>query len=160
MAHSIDLENLADALPNFDEALADPRMRPLGMVGGLSLVVVGALLQLPLFSTFWTTVVSGVLVFVGVPLFSVGLAAPEPAGEPELLQLGIELSPAQRRIVGVGSLFVLLSPMIVAVFGPMVGFSAGVWMTAALFAMLGAVLIMTGFLAYTSKHLGETVAAS
>jgi hypothetical protein len=159
MDGSLDIEHVAETLPNFDKVLADPRLRPLGLVGGLSLLVVGALLQLPVFSTFWTTVVSGIFIFVGVPLFSVGLAAPEPAAQPEMLELGIELSADQRRIVGVGSMFLLLSPMIVAAVGPLVKFNDGLWMTASLFAVLGAVLIMTGFLAYTSKHLGEKTVA-
>lgn len=156
MDRSLDIGHVAETLPDLDALLDDPRLRPIGLVGGLSLVLVGALLQLPVLNSFWTSVVSGVLVFVGVPLFSVGLAAPEPQSEADLFTLGIELSAPQRRIVAVGALLVLFSPMVVAALGPVLGFSQGIWIAAAVFALLGSVLILTGFIAWTSQHLGET----
>lgn len=153
MDRSLDVGHVAKMLPDLNDYLADPRLRPIGVVGGFSLVLVGALLQLSLWNTFWTPVVSGVLVFVGVPLFCVGLAAPEPEAEGNLFNLGIELTATQRRIVATGSLLVLLSPMVVAALGPILEFSLGVWLTAAVLAMLGSVLILTGFVAWTSRNI-------
>lgn len=156
MDRSLDVGHVSETLPDLRYALEDPRLRPLGLVGGFSLVLVGALLQFPPLNGFWTSVVSGVLVFVGVPLFCVGLAAPEPDAEDDPFNLGIELSPEQRRIVAIGSLLVLCSPIVVAVLGPAVGFSLAIWLAAAAFALVGAVLILTGFIAWTSRRLGET----
>jgi hypothetical protein len=156
MARSLDVGHVAETLPDLHTFLADPRLRPIGVVGGSSLVVVGALLQLSPWSTFWSSVVAGVLVFVGVPLFCVGLAAPEPAEPHGLLTLGIDLTPDQRRAVANGSLLVLISPVTVATLGPLFDFAVGVWLAAALLALVGSVLILTGFIAWTSRRLGET----
>lgn len=155
MGRSLNVEHVAEVLPDLYRYLEDPVLRPIGLVGGCSLVLIGALLQLPVWSTFWTSVVSGVLVFVGVPLFCVGLAAPEPAQEDDMFRLGFELSPEQRRIVATGAMLVLFSPIVVAALGPPFGFSPGIWLTASLFALIGSVLIMTGFIAWTSRHIGE-----
>jgi|GEM_PF-829588 len=156
MARSLDVGHVAETLPDLNTFLADPRLRPIGLVGGSSLVVVGALLQISPWNTFWSSVVAGVLVFVGVPLFCVGLAAPEPEKPDGLFTLGIELTPDQRRAVATGSLLVLVSPITVATLGPLFDFAAGVWLTAALLALTGSVLILTGFLAWTSRRLGES----
>ncbi len=156
MDRSLDVGHVAETLPDLHRLLEDVRLRPIGLVGGFSLVLVGALLQFPLWNGFWTSVVSGVLVFAGVPLFCVGLAAPEPEGEDDPFSLGIELTAEQRRIVGVGSLLILLSPAVVAALGPVVGFTPGTWLVAALLALSGAVLVLTGFIAWTSRRLGET----
>jgi hypothetical protein len=155
MDRSLDVEHVAAQLPDLDEVLDDARLRPIGLVGGFALVLVGALLGLPLANTFWTSVVSGILVFVGIPLFSVGLAAPEPDNEAGIFSFGIELSREQRRVVGIGSLLVVFSPITVAVLGPVLGFVTAVWLAAAVLAVLGSVLILTGFVAWTSKKLVE-----
>lgn len=156
MDHSLDVGHVAEALPDLHRLLEDPRLRPIGLVGGFSLVVVGVLLQLPVWNSFWTSVVSGVLVFVGVPLFCVGLAAPEPEAEDDPFRLGIDLTPRQRHLVAAGSLLVLVSPIAVATLGPVLGFSLTVWFAGATFALSGSVLILTGFVAWTSRRLGET----
>ena len=156
MERSLEIGRVAEALPDLNDSLADPRLRPIGLVGGFSIVIVGALLQLPVWNSFWATVLSGVLVFVGVPLFCVGLAAPEPPEEDDLFRLGIELTESQRQIVASGSLLVLISPMIVAAAGPYVGFGLPLWLAAATFALVGSVLVLTGFIAWTSRRIGET----
>jgi hypothetical protein len=155
MDSSLDVEHVAEQLPDLDGVLDDTRLRPIGLVGGFSLVLVGAVLGLPLADTFWSSVVSGVLVFVGVPLFSLGLAAPESNDESDLFTLGIELTHEQRRIVAIGSLLVVFSPITVALFGPAVGFATSVWLAAATLAVVGSVLILTGFIAWTSRTLVE-----
>lgn len=156
MDRSLDVGHVAETLPDLDAFLADPRLRPVGVVGGFSLLLGGALLQLPLGNSFWASVVSGVLVFVGVPLFCVGLAAPEPQGNADMFKLGVQLTSTQRRIVASGSLLVLLSPMVVAAFGPVFEFGLGVWLAAAVCALFGSVLILTGFVAWTSRNLVGT----
>lgn len=156
MDRSLNVGHVAETLPDLESYLEDSRLRPIGLVGGFSLVLVGALLQFPVWNGFWTSVLSGVIVFVGVPLFCVGLAAPEPEEEDDLFALGMELSPDQRRIVATGSLLVLASPMVVAALGPSFGFSSAIWLAAAVFALLGSVLILTGFIAWTSRRLGES----
>ncbi|ACV47914.1 conserved hypothetical protein [Halomicrobium mukohataei DSM 12286] len=156
MDRSLDIEHVARELPDLDAVLDDTRLRPIGLVGGFALVLIGALLGLPLANTFWTSVVSGVLVFVGIPLFSVGLAAPEPDDGWEIFTLGVDLTREQRRIVGIGSLLVVFSPITVALLGPILGFATAVWLAAAALAVLGSVLILTGFIAWTSRKLVES----
>lgn len=151
----LDVGHVAEQLPDLDAVLDDTRLRPIGLVGGFSLVLLGALLGIPTISSFWSSVVSGVLVFVGVPLFSLGLAAPETDDESDLFTLGIDLTRKQRRIVAAGSLLVVFSPITVAVLGPVVGFAMSVWLAAAALAILGSVLILTGFIAWTSRTLVE-----
>lgn len=155
MDRSLDVGHVAEQLPDLDALLDDVRLRPIGLVGGFGLVLIGALLGLPLTSSFWGSVVSGVLVFVGVPLFSVGLAAPEPDDESDLFNLGVDLTREQRRIVASGSLLVVFSPITVAVLGPPLGFATSVWLAAAALAVIGSVLILTGFIAWTSRTLVE-----
>ena len=156
MPRSLDVGHVSETLPALDTVLADPRLRPIGLVGGSALIVVGVLLQIPIWDSFWTNVLSGVLSFVGVPLFCVGLAAPEPEKPDDPFRLGVELTPAQRRVVAVGSLLVLFSPIAVATVGPLFDFALGVWLAAAVLALVGSILILTGFVAWTSRRLGQT----
>jgi len=155
MKGSLDVGPVAESLPGLDDVLAHPRMRPIGLVGGFGLVLTGALLGLPAESGFFAAVVSGVLVFVGVPLFCVGLAAPEPADESSPFRLGVDLTPLQRRVVAGGAGLVLVAPMTVAILGPVLGFPNLLWLLAATIALVGSVLMLTGFVAWTSRTLGE-----
>lgn len=153
MGLSLDPGDVADGLPALSAVVADPRMRPIGLVGGFALVLVGALLQIASAAAFWNAVVAGVLVFVGVPLFALGLAAPEPEGT--RFRLGVDLTAAQRRIVAIGSGLVVASPVVVAVLGTLAGFADWVWLTGAALALVGAALILTGFIAWTSGAVAE-----
>lgn len=152
----LDLEGVTEPLPSVDRLLADPRLRPFGLVGGFTIVLVGALLQLPPVGGFWATAVSGTLVFVGVPLFCLGLAAVEPASEGDPFRLGIELNDDQRRLVGVGAIQILVAPVILGALGELVGYVTWVVFLAGVFALLGSVLVLTGFVAWTSRTLAET----
>ena len=153
MGISLEPGAVAEELPSLGGIAGDPRMRPIGLVGGFLLVLLGALLQIAGGTAFWNTVVSGVFVFVGVPLFAMGLAAPEP--ERELFRLGIDLNDTQRRIVAVGSVLVVSSPIAVAILGTVAGFADWVWLTGAGLALVGAALILTGFIAWTSAAVSE-----
>lgn len=155
MKGSLDVGPVAESLPDLDDVLANPRLRPIGLVGGFGLVLSGAMLSLPADSGFYAAVVAGVLVFVGVPLFCVGLAAPEPPEESSPFRLGVELTRIQRRVVGGGAGLVLVAPMTVAIMGPVLGFSDLLWLLAATIALVGSVLILTGFVAWTSRELVE-----
>lgn len=151
---SIDPGRVARNLPALDAVLHDPRLRPIGLVGGAAALLLAAVLQVTPLSSFWSAVVSGVLAFVGVPLTAVGLAAPEPA-EGSLFHLGVNLNAMQRRVVVAGSVLVLLAPIIVATLGPAVGFADWVWVLAAVVAFVGAVLVLAGFVAWTSRVIAE-----
>lgn len=157
MKLSIDPGEVAEGLPALDAVAADSRMRPIGLVGGFVLVVLGALLQFVGGSVFWNSVVAGVLVFVGVPLFAMGLAAPEP--DRDRFRLGVDLSATQRRVVAVGSFCVVASPILVAILGVLAGFADWVWLAGAAVAIAGAVLIFTGFVAWTSGQIAEPSSA-
>lgn len=152
---SIEPERVTEDLPDLDAILDDPRLRPLGVVGGATALGLAVLLQVQPVNDFWSAALGGVLAFVGVPLLAVGLAAPEPEDEGARFHLGIDLTHTQRRVVVTGSLLVLASPMIVAVVGPFVGFATWVWLVAAGVAFVGAVLILTGFVAWTSGAIAE-----
>ena len=158
MGLSLDPGDVADDLPALDAVVADPRMRVIGLVGGFALVVLGALLQIGGGAVFWNTVVAGVFAFVGVPLFALGLAAPEPAHP--LFRLGIDLTTTQRRVVAVGSGLVFSSPILVAVLGTLAGFANWVWLVGAGVALLGAALILTGFVAWTSGVIADPSSSS
>jgi len=147
MGLSLDPGAVAGDLPSLDSVAGDPRMRPIGLLGGFLLVLLGALLQIG-GGAFWNTVVAGVLVFVGVPLFAMGLAAPE--SEESLFRLGINLTATQRYVVALGSLAVLSSPVLVAILGTITGFADWVWLAGAAIALIGSALILTGFIAWTS----------
>jgi len=155
MRLSVDPEGVAQDLPDLDGILDDPRLRPMGVLGGTGTLAVAALLQIHPGEPFWSAVVGGVLAFVGVPLLAVGLAAPDPDDDDALFRLGVNLTHLQRRVVAGGALLVLSSPMLVAVVGPFVGFADWVWLVAALVAFLGAVLILTGFVAWSSRAIAE-----
>lgn len=153
MRLSLDPGEVAAGLPTLDAVVADSRLRPIGLVGGFVLVLLGALLQFVAAGAFWNAVVAGVLVFVGVPLFAMGLAAPEPDGD--RFELGIDLTTTQRRAVAVGSVAVLASPIVVAILGAIAGFADWVWLAGAALALIGAALILTGFVAWTSGEIAE-----
>ncbi|MFB6074502.1 MAG: hypothetical protein ABEJ89_05775 [Haloarculaceae archaeon] len=156
MDRSLNVREVAEPLPDMNSLLDDPRLRPLGLVGGFSLVLVGALLQFAGAGAFWATAVAGTLVFTGVPVFCLGLAAPEPEDEDARFRIGVDLAPEHRRIVGGGSLLLLLSPIVVAVLGIPVGFTLTVWIVGAVLTLVGAVLVLTGFIAWSSRAIGET----
>lgn len=158
MGLSLDLGEVADELPSLDAVAADPRMRPIGLVGGFLFVLLGALAQIGGGNVFWNTVVAGVFVFVGVPLFAMGLAAPEP--DRDLFRLGIDLTDTQRHVVALGSVFVISSPILVAVLGTIAGFADWVWLAGAGSALVGAALILTGFIAWTSGAMAEPSSSS
>jgi hypothetical protein len=155
MRLAIDPEGVARNLPDLDDLLEDPRLRPMGVLGGTGALALAALLQVFPVEPFWRAVVGGVLAFVGAPLLAIGLAAPEPAGENAHSRLGVNMTYIQRRVVAAGALLVLTSPMLVAVVGPMTGFADWVWLGGAMVAFLGAVLILTGFVAWSSKAIAE-----
>jgi hypothetical protein len=155
MSLSIDPGQVARDLPDLEGVLDDPRLRPMGVVGGASALAVAALLQLHPVEPFWSAVVGGVLAFVGVPLLAVGLAAPEPDDENARFQFGVNLTTIQRRVVAAGALLVVTSPMVVAAIGPLVGFADWLWLVAAVLAFLGAVFILTGFIAWTSGAIAD-----
>lgn len=153
---SLDIDDSMEPLPHLDQLLADPRLRPVGLVGGFTIVLIGALLQVTPLGGFWTSVVAGLLVFVGIPLFCLGLAAAEPERVGDPFRLGIELDPGQRRLVGLGAIMILLAPVIAGTLGPLAGFDLWVVFLTAVFALVGSVLVMTGFIAWTSRALAET----
>lgn len=156
MDYELDIEGVAQDLPSLDAVLDDPRVRPTGLVGGFTIVLVGALLQLAPVGGFWTNAVSGSLVFIGVPLFCVGLAAAEPQREGDPFRLGIQLDRAQRRLVATGATLILLAPAVLGSLAMVAGYEPWVVFLAATVALLGAVLTLTGFVAWTSSTLAET----
>lgn len=156
MDRSLDVGHVAETLPSLGPALEDSRLRPLGLAGGMTLLAVGALLSLtPQTASFafWANAVAATLVFVGVPLFCLGLAAPEPPGNP-YFQFGVDLTPRQRQAVATGALCVTLAPIVVVAGSPF-GFSLVILVTAATFAFVGASLILTGFVAWTAQTIAE-----
>lgn len=153
MGLSLDPGEVAGELPTLDAVAADSRMRPVGLVGGFLLVLLGALLGIAGGTEFWSTVVAGVVSFVGVPLFAMGLAAPEPEGR--LFRLGIDFTDTQRHVVAIGSLLVVASPILVAILGTLTAFADWVWLVGAGLALVGAALILTGFVAWTSGAVAE-----
>lgn len=158
MDRSLAVGRVAETLPDLDAALADPRLRRVGLVGGGALVALGAVLAVSPWSGFWTNVLSGLLAFVGVPLFCVGIAAPEPDDEDDPFRLGVELAPTQRRTVAAGAATVVCSPLVAAALGPALGSSPPVLVAAAAFALAGAALMLAGLLAWTSQTLAEGAA--
>lgn len=156
MALRLDLDGATEPLPALDRLLEDPRLRPVGLVGGFTLVVVGAALQLPPVTGFWSSVVSGVATFLGVPLFCLGIAGVEPEHVADPFRLGVDLDPVQRRLVGVGAVLVVTAPVLTGLLGPFSGFALWVVIPAAALAVVGSVCMLTGFVAWTSKTLAET----
>lgn len=156
MDRFIDVGHVAEDLPDLSAALEDPRLRPFGLVGGVALVAVGALLSLAPATegwAFWSYAVAATLVFIGVPLLCLGLAAPDP--EPaSLFHLGIDLTTTQRRAVALGSLCITVTPILIAVGTPL-GLPTLVLAVAATTAIVGAVLVLTGFVAWTSSAIAD-----
>ncbi|WP_423999464.1 hypothetical protein ACOZ4I_11020 [Haloarcula salina] len=156
MDRFVDVGHVAETLPDLTAALADPRLRRFGLTGGVSLVGVGALLSLAPTTggwAFWSNAVAATLVFIGVPLLCLGLAAPDPDPS-SLFHLGIDLTETQRRAVAAGSLCVTLTPIVLAVGTPL-GLPSLVLVVAATSAVFGTVLILTGFVAWTAATLAE-----
>ena len=157
MDRSLDAGHVAKTLPDLDEALADSRLRPVGAVVGFALLTIGALLSLAPTTgqwAFWSNAVAATLVFVSVPLFCVGLAAPDPP-EGSRFHIGVDLSRKQRQAVAAGSLCITLSPVVMALGSPL-GRSTVVLVMAATLAFVGASLVLTGFIAWTSETLAGT----
>ncbi|WP_254271806.1 hypothetical protein [Haloarcula marina] len=160
MDRSLDVGHVAETLPSLGAALEDSRLRPFGIVVGVSLLVAGALLSLipstdPL--AFWANAVAATLVFVGVPLFCLGLAAPDPPAQSHF-HLGVNLSTKQRQAVAVGAFCITLSPVVMALGSPL-GLSVLVLATAATMAFVGSALVLTGFIAWTSERLSNPQSA-
>ncbi|MEF8829804.1 MAG: hypothetical protein V5A49_12260 [Haloarcula sp.] len=156
MDRFMDVGHVAETLPDLSEALEDPRLRQFGLLGGVGLVAVGALLSLAPASgqwLFWSYAVAATLVFIGVPLLCLGLAAPDPDSG-SLFHLGIELTTTQRRAVALGSLCITVTPIVIAVGTPL-GLPTLVLAIAAATAVIGSVLVLTGFVAWTSAAIAE-----
>lgn len=156
MDRSLDVGHVAETLPSLAQSLEDSRLRPIGLVGGISLLVVGAVLSVMPGTgqwLFWSKAVAATLVFVGVPLFCLGLAAPEPK-ESRFFRLGVDLTPKQRQAVAAGALCITLAPIVMAVGSPL-GLTMLVLVTAATLAFVGASLVLSGFIAYTAETIAE-----
>jgi len=154
MDRTLDVAHVAETLPNLGQALEDSRLRPLGVVIGFALLTVGTLLSIAPATgqwAFWSNAVAATLVFVSVPLFCVGLAAPDPP-KGSRFHIGVNLSRKQRQAVATGSLCITLSPVVMALGSPL-GLSTVVLATAATLAFVGASLVLTGFVAWTSEEL-------
>ncbi|MFB6223307.1 MAG: hypothetical protein ABEH86_06495 [Haloarcula sp.] len=156
MDRSLDVGHVSETLPDLVAALDDPRLRRVGIVGGVALVSVGALLSLAPATgqwAFWSYAIAATLVFIGVPLLCLGLAAPDP--EPgSVFHLGIDLTAKQRRAVALGSLCITITPILLAVGTPL-GLPVLVLAIAATSAMFGTTLVLAGFVAWTSATIGE-----
>ncbi|WP_324756959.1 hypothetical protein [Haloarcula montana] len=155
MDRPLDVGHVADTLPDLGEAIENPRLRPVGLVGGLVLLVVGAGLSVAPTTggwALWANAVAATLVFVAVPLFCLGLAAPEPTES--RFQLGIDLTHRQRQAVAAGALCIVVAPIVMAL-GQPIGFTLPVLLAAAGLAFVGSALVLTGFIAWTSQVLAE-----
>jgi archaellum biogenesis protein FlaJ (TadC family) len=156
MDRSLDVEHVAETLPDLGRAIENERLRPIGVVGGFLILTVGALLSIAPSAgatAFWANAVAATLVFVSVPLFCVGLAAPEPP-TPSRFHFGVDLSRKQREAVAIGALCITLSPVIMAVGMPL-GLSTLLLAAAATMAFIGAALVLTGFIAWTSEAIAN-----
>ena len=156
MDRSLDVAHVAETLPDLSDALEDSRLRPLGVVVGFAILTVGALLSIAPATgqwAFWSNAVAATLVFVSVPLFCLGLAAPDPP-KGSHFHIGVNLTRKQRQAVAVGSLCITLSPVVMAVGSPL-GLSLVVLVTAATLAFVGASLVLTGFIAWTSAAIAD-----
>ncbi len=155
MDRLLDVEAVAGPLPEPDGLLSDARLRPVGLVGGFLLVAAGVAVWLVGGAGFGTAAVAGAITFVGVPTLCLGLAAPEPDAEDAPFRIGVELSPEQRRAVAGGSLLLLLAPPVVLLLGLPTGFALPVWIVAGVLTLLGAVLVLVGFVAWSSAVLSR-----
>lgn len=156
MDRSLDVEHVAETLPDLGRAIEHSRLRPIGVVGGFLILTVGALLSIAPTTgrtAFWANAVAATLVFVSVPLFCIGLAAPEPP-KPSRFHIGVDLTRKQRQAVALGSLCITLSPIIMAIGMPL-GLSVLVLAAAATTAFVGASLVLTGFIAWTSATIAN-----
>lgn len=154
MDRPLDVAHVAETLPDLSDALEDSRLRPVGVVVGFAILTVGALLSIAPTTgqwTFWSNAVAATLVFVSVPLFCLGLAAPDPPAGSRF-HIGVNLSRKQRQAVAAGSLCITLSPVVMALGSPL-GLTTVVLATAATLAFVGASLVLTGFIAWTSEAL-------
>lgn len=156
MDRLIDIGHVAETLPALSDALEDSRLRPVGLISGVALVALGALLSLAPATgqwAFWSYAVAATLVFIGVPVLCLGLAAPDP--EPgSLLHLGVDLTPTQRRAVALGSLCITVTPILIALGTPL-GLPTLVLAVAAATAVLGTVLVLTGFVSWASSAIAN-----
>jgi len=156
MDRSLDVEHVAETLPDLGRAIEDERLRPIGVVFGFAILTVGAVLSfVPVTGqwAFWSNAVAATLVFVSVPLFCLGLAAPDPSTGSRF-HFGVDLTRKQRQAVAAGSLCIILSPVIMALGMPL-GLSTSVLAMAATTAFVGASLILTGFIAWTSEAIAN-----
>ncbi|MFC6975757.1 hypothetical protein ACFQL1_15565 [Halomicroarcula sp. GCM10025709] len=155
MNRPLDIGHVADTLPDLGEAIENPRLRPVGLVGGFVLLCLGAGLSVAPTAgrlALWANAVAATLVFVAVPLFCLGLAAPEPTGS--RFQFGIDLTRRQRQAVAAGALCIVVAPIVMAL-GQPIGFALPVVLAAAGLAFVGSALVLTGFVAWTSQVLAE-----
>jgi uncharacterized membrane protein len=156
MDRSLDVGYVTETLPDLGRAIENERLRPIGVVVGFLILTVGALLSIAPSTgqtAFWANAVAAALVFVSVPLFCVGLAAPEPH-KSSRFHFGVDLTRKQREAVAVGSLCITLSPVVMALGMPL-GLSTLVLAAAATTAFLGASLVLTGFIAWTSAAIAD-----
>jgi len=156
MDRSLDVAHVAETLPDLGRAIEDDRLRPIGVVFGFAILTVGAVLSFAPVTgtwTFWSNAVAATLVFVSVPLFCLGLAAPDPPAGSRF-HLGVDLTRKQREAVAVGALCITLSPIIMAIGMPL-GLSMFVLAMAATTAFVGASLVLTGFIAWTSEAIAN-----
>ena len=156
MDSALDATHVAEKLPNLGNALEDPRLRPAGLGGGAIVLTSGAVLSIAPTSgqvAFWSNAVAATLVFVSVSLFCLGLAAVEPPASSRF-HFGVDLGRKQRHAVAAGSLCILISPLVVTV-GSALGLSVLVLTTGATMTFVGASLVLTGFLAWTSEAIGS-----
>jgi len=155
MDRSLNVEHVAETLL-MGRAIENERLRPIGVVGGFLILTVGAILSIAPTTgqtAFWSNAVAAVLVFVSVPLFCIGLAAPEPP-KSSRFHIGVDLTRKQRQAVALGSLCITLSPIIMALGMPL-GLSTLVLAAAATMAFIGAALVLTGFIAWTSEAIAN-----
>ena len=160
MDRSLDVEHVSETLPSLGRAIETTKLRPVGVVGGFAILTVGALLSIAPASGragFWANALAATLVFVSVPLFCVGLAAPDPPAGSRF-HFGVDLSRTQRQVVAIGSLCITLSPVVMALGAPL-GLTTFVLALAATTAFVGAALVLTGFIAWTSEAIANPGAA-
>ena len=160
MDRSLDIGHVSEALPSLGQALEDSRLRPFGLVLGFLLLAIGSGLSVAPATgqwAFWSNAVASTLVFVSVPLFSLGLAASEPPSD-SVFHIGVDFSTKQRRAVAIGALCLVLAPVVMAIGSPL-GLSMLVLATAATMAFVGSSLMLTGFVAWTAETLAQPNAA-
>jgi len=156
MDRSLGVQHVAESLPDLGRVIEDERLRPTGVVFGFGILTIGALLSFAPMTgpwLFWSNAVAATLVFVSVPLFCLGLAAPEPPAGSRF-HFGVDLTRQQRQAVALGALCITLSPVVMALGMPL-GLSVFVLTAAATMAFIGASLVLTGFIAWTSDAIAN-----